>query len=169
MNNLKSLIGKLPQLAEQKQKENRKFFDKLKKQKPARLDAIMKDLHEDEFSRINCLDCGNCCRTTGPLITKKDIERISKHLKLKPDEFIQQNLRLDEDNDYVFKSMPCPFLGSDNYCFIYDFRPKACREFPHTNRKRFYQILNLTLKNIPVCPAVYHIVEQLKQEEKLVK
>jgi len=129
----------------------------------------MQELHEDEFSRIDCLDCGNCCRTTGPLITKKDIERISKHLKQKPDDFIQQYLRLDEENDYIFKTMPCPFLGNDNYCFIYDFRPKACREFPHTDRKRFYQILNITMKNIPVCPAVYNIVEDLKKKENWIK
>lgn len=166
---MRSQIERLPQLAKQKLKENRKFFEKLKKKRPVKLDAIMQDLHEDEFSRIDCLDCGNCCRTTGPLVTKKDIERVSKHLKLKADSFIQQYLRLDEDNDYVFKNMPCPFLGAENYCFIYDFRPKACREFPHTNRKRFYQILNISLKNIAVCPAVYNIVENLKQQEKLIK
>lgn len=45
-------------------------------------------------------------------------------------------LRVDEDNDKVFKSMPCPFLGEDNLCSIYDIRPKACREFPHTDRKK---------------------------------
>ena len=166
---MKSIIEKLPELALQKQKENKKFFANLKKKKPAKLDQIVQELHNEEFSRIDCLECANCCITTGPLITRKDIDRISKHLKLKPDKIIEQYLRIDEDNDYVFKSMPCPFLGDGNYCFIYDVRPKACKEYPHTDRKRFYQILDITLKNTFICPAVYNIVEELKLKEKLLK
>ncbi len=41
---------------------------------------------------------------------------------------------------------------------IYDVRPKACREFPHTDRKKFHQIADLTLKNVAICPAAYNIV-----------
>jgi Fe-S-cluster containining protein len=52
----------------------------------------------------------------------------------------------------------------DNYCIIYDQRPKACREYPHTDRRRFYQILDLTMKNRDICPIVYEVVEKLKQE-----
>ena len=91
-----------------------------------------------------------------------DVERISKHLKQKPQQFINQFLRVDEDNDYVLKSVPCTFLDSDNKCFIYDVRPKACREFPHTDRKKFNQITDLTLLNVAVCPAAFNIVEKMK-------
>ena len=63
-------------------------------------------------------------------------------------------------------TLPCVFLGDDNYCSIYEVRPKACREFPHTNRKKFYQISNLTLKNVAICPAAYNIVEALKKNMK---
>ncbi|WP_374543034.1 YkgJ family cysteine cluster protein, partial [Flavobacterium sp.] len=49
-------------------------------------------------------------------------------------------------------------------CMIYDVRPKACREFPHTNRQKFHQISNLTLKNVAICPATYNIVEQMKKK-----
>ena len=73
-------------------------------------------------------------------------------------------MRIDEENDYVLKNVPCTFLGSDNYCSIYEVRPKACKEFPHTNRKKQSQILPLTKKNIEVCPAVFEIVENLKLE-----
>ncbi|MBN2746575.1 MAG: YkgJ family cysteine cluster protein, partial [Bacteroidales bacterium] len=71
-------------------------------------------------------------------------------------------LRIDEDGDYVFKTMPCPFLAPDNYCLIYDFRPKACREYPHTDRTKFLQIANLTITNSATCPAVYEILERLR-------
>lgn len=147
-----------------KSEENQQFFKRLKKIKPKVLDKLIHPLHEEVFECTNCLKCANCCTTTGPLFTDKDISRIAKHLRIKPFEFTQQYLRIDEDRDYVLKSVPCTFLGEDNYCSIYEVRPKACREYPHTDRKKQNQLLNLTEKNIEVCPAVFNIVEKLKKE-----
>ncbi len=163
---MQDIINNLPKLAKDKHKENKTFFIKLKKKPPKQLDYIMQELHEAEFKKTDCLKCANCCKTTGPLFTAKDIERISKHLKLKPKQFTEQFLLLDEDNDYVLQAVPCTFLGADNYCSIYEVRPKACREFPHTNRKKFQQITNLTLKNVAICPAAYNIVEEMKKTIK---
>ena len=147
-----------------KRKENEQFFKRLKKVKPKVLDKLIHHLHEMVFKTTNCLECANCCKTTGPLFTDKDISRIAKHLSLKPSEFTEKYLRIDEDKDYVLKSVPCVFLAKDNHCSIYEVKPKACREFPHTNREKQYQLLNLTEKNVEVCPAVYDIVEKLKKE-----
>ena len=127
----------------------------------------MQELHDEEFRRTNCLECANCCKSTGPLFTDKDIERIAKHFKMKPMQFTNSYLRIDEDNDYVLKSVPCTFLGVDNYCSIYEVRPKACREYPHTDRKKFHQISNLTIKNTSICPAAYNIVEEMKKRINL--
>ena len=164
---MQDIITNLPKYAAEKHKENRTFFAKLKKKPPKQLDYLMQELHEVEFERTNCLECANCCKTTGPLFTDRDIERIAKHFKLKPHQFIEQYLRVDEDNDYVLQSVPCTFLGEDNYCSIYEVRPKACREFPHTDRKKFQRISNLTLKNITICPAAFNIVEEMKKRIKL--
>ena len=155
-------INNLPKLAKDKHKENKTFFTKLKKKPPKQLDYIMQDLHEAEFEKIDCLKCANCCKTTGPLFTDKDIIRIAKHFRMKPQQFTEQFLQLDEENDYVLKSVPCTFLDADNYCSIYEVRPKACREFPHTDRKKLQQISNLTLKNVAICPAAFNIVEAMK-------
>jgi len=163
---MQDIINNLPKLAKDKNKENKSFFKKLKKKPPKQLDYVMQEIHDEEFEKTDCLKCGNCCKTTGPLFTDKDIERISKYLKLKTHQFISQYLRLDEDNFYVLQSVPCTFLGVDNYCAIYDVRPKACREFPHTNRKKFYQIADLTLENVAICPAAYNIVEEMKKRVK---
>jgi len=160
---MQDIIENLPKLAKDRYKENKKFFDKLKNKPPKHLDYLMIELHAQEFERTDCLKCANCCKTTGPLFTDKDIERIAKHFKLKPSEFMERYLRLDEDNDYVLQSVPCTFLGADNYCSIYEVRPKACREFPHTDRKKFQQISNLTLKNVAICPAAFNIVEEMKK------
>ena len=164
---MKQNISKLPKEAKDKHIENKKFFDKLKKKPPKKLDYFMQDLHESEFKKTDCLQCANCCKTTGPLFISSDIERISKYLRLKPQHFIEKYLRIDEDQDYVLQNVPCIFLDNDNRCFIYDVRPKACSEFPHTNRKKFYQITDLTLKNIAICPAAFNIVEEMKKKLSL--
>ena len=153
--------------AEQKQKEHKKFLDGLKKKPPKQLDYVVQETHDEVFERIDCLSCANCCKTTGPLFTSADIERVSKHLRQKPQQFIEQYLRIDEDQDYVLQSVPCTFLDQDNTCFIYDVRPKACREFPHTDRKKFQQITDLTLKNVAICPAAFNIVEEMKKKMPL--
>ncbi len=150
-----------------KSKENKRFFKSLKKIKPKVLDKIIHPLHDEVFRYTNCLECANCCKTTGPLFTDKDISRIAKHLRIKPLRFIERYLRIDEDRDYVLQTVPCTFLREDNYCSIYEVRPKACREFPHTDRIKQHQLLKLTEKNVEVCPAVYDIVEKLKK--KLIK
>lgn len=157
------VLKQLPRRAAEKHSENKKFFARLKKKVPKNLDYLMQELHEAEFQKTDCLQCANCCKTTGPLFTNADIDRIAKHLRLKQQQFIDTYLRVDEDHDYVLQQLPCHFLGGDNYCSIYNVRPKACREFPHTNRKKFHQISNLTLKNVAVCPAAFTIVEAMKK------
>ncbi|WP_299430259.1 YkgJ family cysteine cluster protein [uncultured Maribacter sp.] len=163
---MEQFLKKLGKKASEKQNENKKFFTKLKKKPPKNLDYVMQELHEEEFKKTDCLECANCCKTTGPLFTNTDVERIAKHFRQKPQKFIENYLRVDEDNDYVLQKVPCTFLGADNYCSIYNVRPKACREFPHTDRKKFQQISNLTMKNVVICPAAYNIVEQMKKRIK---
>jgi len=157
------ILKQLPQRAKDTHNENKKFFQKLKQKPPKHLDVLMQELHEREFKQTDCLSCANCCKTTGPLFTDKDINRISKYFKMKQQQFIETYLKIDEDHDYVLKEVPCVFLTADNYCSIYENRPKACREFPHTNRKKFQQITNLTLKNVSICPAAFAIVEEMKK------
>ena len=156
-------IGKYHQLALQKQKEHRKFLATLKKKAPKNLDKIVQEVHTEVFREIDCTRCANCCKILGPLFTEADISRIAKHFRMRLPVFEDMYLRVDEDNDKIFKSMPCPFLGEDNLCSIYDIRPKACREFPHTDRKKIYQINHLTIQNTLICPAVYLFVEKLQE------
>lgn len=165
---MKATIENLSKLAEEKKAETKKYFAKLRKKSPRRLDLIMQELHENEFAQMDCLDCANCCKTTSPIFTNRDIARISKYLKVKEHQFIYTYLHQDEDDFMVLKNAPCVFLDeSDNSCIIYSVRPKACSEYPHTNRKRFVQLTQLTLANIKVCPAAYNIIEELKKRLNL--
>lgn len=149
-------------LSKNKEPENRKFLRQLKRKDARKVDDHFHRLHEEVFGEIDCLQCANCCKTTSPIFYQNDIERVAKALRMKPGDFIEKYLRIDEDRDFVLKSSPCPFLAEGNYCSVYAVRPKACREYPHTDRKKMVQITDLTLKNTLVCPAVFEMVERLK-------
>ncbi len=160
---MENFLKELPKLAQDKLVENKKYFQKLKKRTPKNLDIVMQELHEKEFEKTDCLTCGNCCKTTSPIFTNKDIERISKHFRMKVLDFTTKYLVRDSDDFYVLKTAPCSFLDlNDNMCLIYDVRPKACGEYPHTDRRKFIQITDLTIKNTEICPAAFNIVEALK-------
>tara|TARA_R110002073_G_scaffold14998_1_gene60130 strand:- start:53525 stop:54022 length:498 start_codon:yes stop_codon:yes gene_type:complete len=162
---MKKQLENLPKLAAEKHQETKKYFTKLKKKNPKRLDLLMQELHDDEFAKADCLACANCCKTSSPIFTDKDISRISKHFRMKEQQFISQYLQRDEEDFMVLQQAPCTFLDtSDNKCTIYDVRPKACAEYPHTNRKKFIQLTQLTLKNTEICPAAFNIVEELKKK-----
>ena len=132
-------------------------------QRPDRKKVLkqLPDLHEEAFERISCLDCGACCRGYSPRFKTPDIKRIARHLGLKESDFIATYLRLDADGDYVTRSSPCPFLGSDNYCSIYEERPSDCHRFPYTDEDVLIDRPNITLKNASFCPAVYFVLEKL--------
>lgn len=160
---MKKEIQNLKKKAVQEKKSNKTLFDKLKKMKGAELDEKFHGLHNRVFDNLDCLECANCCKTTSPIFIQKDVDRIAKHLNMKPAIFQSKYLMYDDEYDLVLKESPCAFLMSDNYCSIYDVRPKACAEYPHTNRKKMKQILTLTLKNLEVCPAVSRIVDKMKE------
>ena len=159
-------LNKFKDDSQNRSKENKKFINSLKNRNPRKLDDQFHELHEEVFEEIDCLACANCCKTTSPIFRDKDIERLASHFRIKPGEFIDKYLHLDNDQDYVLNSSPCPFLMDDNYCSVYEDRPRACREYPHTDRKKMTGILNLTYKNTLVCPAVLEIVERLKRFSK---
>lgn len=126
------------------------------------MDDLFHSVHNKVFEEVDCLQCANCCKTTSPIFYATDISRMAKSLRMRPGDFIDRYLRIDEDGDYVLKSSPCPFLDAENYCMVYGDRPRACREYPHTDRKKVMQLNELTLKNTMVCPAVFQILERLK-------
>ena len=147
-------------------KPNQKLIQQLQKKNHRDVDALFHKAHNEVFACTDCLTCANCCKTTGPLFTNKDIERIAKHLRITAQKFIENYLRIDEENDYVLQKVPCSFLDANNYCSIYEVRPKACREYPHTDRVNQQQLLSLTAKNANICPAVQDILNSIQKKIK---
>ena len=126
--------------------------------------AVLKKLpvlHEEAFTKINCLGCAACCKNYSPRFKTPDLKRIAKHLKMKEGDFTEKYLVLDSEGDYVVKSKPCPFLAADNYCSIYEVRPSDCARFPYTDEDVILKRQPLTLKNSTFCPIVYFVLEKL--------
>lgn len=147
---------------EKKSAEHQKNYQQyLKKANKNKVLKVLPDLHEAAFEKVNCLECANCCKNYSPRFKMPDIKRISKVLGMKETAFIDQYLQMDNEGDYVVKSTPCPFLGSDNFCSIYDHRPSDCARFPYTDEDVLLKRPQITLKNSSFCPAVYHVLENL--------
>jgi len=151
---------------EKKSADRQKLYKQyLQREDKNKVLKALPDLHEEAFEKVNCLECGNCCKGYSPRFKTPDIKRIAKHLKMKDGDLINQYLRVDEDGDYVMQTTPCAFLGADNYCSIYDVRPSDCERFPYTNEDVIIKRQNITLKNSSFCPAVYYVLEKLMEKQ----
>ena len=144
--------------------EVRKKINKLNDRNKKELDAKVARLHQEVFSELDCLSCANCCKTIPPILNNTDVTRLSKHLKIRESDFVNRYITIDEDGDQVMNQSPCPFLDDQNFCLVYENRPKACREYPHTNQKGFLARKRLHLRNSETCPAVFEILNKIAYE-----
>lgn len=149
--------------SKEKQKHYKSFLEHADKNKVLRQ---LPQLHEEAFEKVDCLQCAACCKNYSPRFKTPDVKRISKHLGMKESNFIETYLRVDEDGDFVVKSSPCPFLGADNFCSIYDVRPSDCVRFPYTNEDVIVKRQKLTLTNASFCPITFYVLEKLSQPLK---
>ena len=140
------------------QKKYRNFLQRADKNKVLK---ALPGLHQEAFDKINCLECAACCKNYSPRFKTTDLKRISKLLNMKESVFIEKYLVVDEDGDFVVNSKPCPFLGNDNFCSIYEQRPSDCRRFPYTDEDVLIKRKELTLKNSTFCPITFFVLERL--------
>lgn len=142
--------------------QNKKLIKKISKLNDKKINSLSEGLHDKVFEKVDCLACANCCKSIPPIVNETDARRMAKHLGMKITTFKDQYIKVDEDLDMVMNQSPCPFLQDDNKCLIYDVRPKACREYPHTEDFEFAKNLKLHAINARYCPAVFHILEEIK-------
>lgn len=142
-------------------KKKPKWLPKLRQHRGKPLDRWAKELDTAVFKEIDCLDCANCCTSIPPIVTNNDAERLAAHLRISSTDFFDQYLQKDEDGDIVINQSPCPFLQEDNKCSVYEYRPKACRQYPHTGTNDFSKYLELHFQNSVYCPAVFHLLERM--------
>jgi uncharacterized protein len=139
-----------------------KEFDVIDQEK---LDSVFVENHNEVFHSFDCLTCANCCKTHSPIIEPDEIPNLRESMGISSSELFANYVEMDEDGDFVFKSQPCPLLNlADNKCSIYEDRPRACREYPHTNMKEIKNHLDLLEKNIEICPAAEEIVNRVLKQ-----
>jgi len=154
----KDLLSNWEKKSAGRQKVYKQYLEKASKNDVLRQLPV---LHEEAFSKIDCLQCANCCKSYSPRFKTPDIKRISKHLQMRESDFIETYLKVDEEGDFVVRSIPCPFLGADNFCSIYEQRPSDCQRFPYTDEDVLIKRQQLTLKNSTFCPITYYVLEKL--------
>jgi len=155
----------LAELEKKAKEHSKQYRDYLKKADKSKTLKQLQHLHTEAFENIDCLSCANCCKNYSPRFKMPDIKRIAKRLRMKETAFIDTYLYLDTDGDYVVKSSPCPFLGADNYCDIYEDRPRDCYRYPYTDEDVLIKQIDLTIKNTQVCPAVFYVMEKLTEKK----
>lgn len=126
------------------------------------LDTVVRETTDEVWKQIDCLACGNCCKTLEVVVDQSDIARISRIKGMSISEFARRYVRSTADNALVLKSSPCVFLGEGNACTIYEHRPKACRDFPYLHEKGFRNRTLIMISKCSVCPIVFNVWQRLK-------
>ncbi|MBM3412284.1 MAG: YkgJ family cysteine cluster protein [Bacteroidetes bacterium] len=156
----KALLVNWEKKAKERQKLYKQFLQRVQKNQVLKRQEAY---HEEAFDQVNCLSCANCCKGYSPRFKTPDIKRISKLLGMKEGRFIENYLQEDQEGDFVLQQTPCPFLGTDNYCSIYEDRPSDCKRFPYTDEDILVKRASLTLKNTTFCPITYLVIERLME------
>lgn len=137
------------------------FLKGLHSRKVKQLTAKAKKLNDLAFKKIDCLACGNCCKTMTPTWQPADIKRVAAHFKMTVQQFKNKWLYKDEAGDWMNTKTPCQFLQKDNKCSIYEIRPKDCSGFPHLKHTDFLIGREVNIPNMTSCPITYEVVERM--------
>lgn len=130
------------------------------------LDAVVLETTDEVWKHIDCKTCANCCRTLQIEVDNADIVRLAGHKSMTVSQFKRQYTAVAEDKTLHFVSTPCPFLGEDNLCSVYEDRPKACRDFPFLHGENFRSRTLGVIEHTSDCPIVFNVWQALKKRFK---
>ena len=152
------------QIARRNRKRLRSFLTRTENKPPRGLDKMITEMDKLAWTKTNCLDCANCCKTMSPTYTRSDVKRISSHLGMSEKAFREKWLYKDKSGDWMNVKQPCQFLDlKTNMCGIYAVRPRDCAGFPHHTKKRMVDYMHVYKQNLDYCPATYRVVEMLNE------
>ena len=157
---------RIKKLAQEKEEENWEFRTFLKgiDMPSEELDTLVHGLYRDISSRIDCRECGHCCRSILPNLSPADITGLAAGLSMSNAEVTHRYLttREEDQNAHTFNATPCPFLDG-NQCTVYESRPQSCRSYPHLHKQGFAHRLIQVVANYAICPIVFNTYEELKK------
>lgn len=158
-------LVQIKRIGEQKRAENERFRKHLKRHSFA--ERRIRKLAEDVESEIDCLACANCCKVATVRLSERDVQRLSKHLRISPAVFLRDYAQETPEEGLILKRTDsgCVFLIG-NECSIYDERPGNCSDFPHTvrgNGSFLSRMWDFTDRAV-YCPIVFNTLETMKEE-----
>ena len=139
----------------------RNFIENLCETHADQLDAAAHELLDEIEQKIDCRQCGQCCKEAYPVVEEADKTALCEALSVSSKKLSDEYLIKDEDGNQVFKTQVCPLLTGTE-CSAYKSRMKGCREYPHLRQSNFAERSALHQYNYSKCPQVYHLVESLK-------
>ena len=152
-------------------KSYKKFLRKFDETFIPEIELFAATAEKKAWEKVDCLDCGNCCKKMTPTFIDSDIKRISKHLDMTEAAFKKKWIIREEPEedgtpgDLVNKTQPCQFLNlEDNKCSIYEVRPKDCADFPHFHGKEFAAHNDTYIQNLKFCPVTYAFIKKVKKQ-----
>ena len=159
-------IGRIEELTRHGEDDDRRYRSLLNRcgLTTEEIDVIAQRHYREVSGRIDCQDCGNCCKVFRPLLKARDIDRLAKRLEMPREDFVEKYLvGYESGKVHTYRLTPCPFLA-DKRCTVYSDRPDACRSYPGLHRKGFVSRLGLAFANCSICPIVYNVYERVKRE-----
>jgi uncharacterized protein len=153
-------------LGEKKRDENLRFRKHMKSRDYS--DRILRRVAEDIEAQIDCTACANCCKVATVQVSERDVERLSKFLRVSPERFLIEYTAESAEEGRILKTdkmSGCIFLNGRE-CTVYDFRPDICSRFPHLVRgqgsiaSRMWEFVDRAC----YCPIVYNSLEAFKDE-----
>src|SRR5687767_12172218 len=158
-------LVQIRRLGESKRDENNKLRLHLKRHEY--VERRLKGISEEVEEAIDCTSCANCCRVATTQLQERDVEKLSKYLRLSRQKFLEKYTDMSEDEGLILKrnEQGCVFLAG-NLCSIYEARPATCEGFPHLVRgagslvSRMWKMIDRAC----YCPIVYNALERFKEE-----
>lgn len=156
-------LEKIAVLAAEKDASNDQFRRFLKQQDSATIDVIVHRLNDVVTRHVDCTQCGNCCKSLMINVTLREAEALAGYLQMSLTDTKEKYIEESEQGQLIINTIPCHFLAGTT-CSIYPQRFTECREFPHLHKPHFTSRLLGTMGYYAMCPIIFNVVEQLKDE-----
>jgi len=159
-------LVQIRRLGENKRGENERLRQHMKRHNF--IEKNLRRIAEDIEDAIDCTVCANCCREATVKLQERDVEHLSKFLRLSQSRFLSEYTEQAEEGLVLKRNEGgCVFLDG-NLCSVYEARPSTCVGFPHLMRgagslpSRMWQMVDRAC----YCPIVYNALEAFKVEVK---
>ncbi len=141
--------------------ENERFKMFLQQVDGGQIDSKVLELNNTITPKIDCTQCGNCCKSLMITVSDEEANVLSSALNQTRENFDEQYLEKGSNGLMLINTIPCTFL-SDNKCSVYENRFAGCREFPAMHLPNFKQRLFTSFMHYNRCPIIFNVIEQLK-------